>query len=191
MIERIYTYNSCYHHRIGSINIFHCCHVFPWLCARRGCTIICCHFHIYPGRAGFCVFYYCAVLLCAQIIECIMARWSYSFIGTAHYLFIIITIIIIHILRYWSSKMLVRYSVCLRLSQLSQSIIFHTTYGTVLIQLTHFSNGDCENTCTSSFIIIKSEVWPIYHCLGLGYETMVCAVFRSIFLWFWQLWIWG
>ena len=33
------------------------------------------------------------------------------------------------------------------------------------------------------FIIIKSEVWTITHCLGLGRETMVCAVCRSVFLW--------
>ena len=31
-------------------------------------------------------------------------------------------------------------------------------------------------------IIIKSEVWTITHCLGLGYETMVSAVCLSIFL---------
>ena len=30
-------------------------------------------------------------------------------------------------------------------------------------------------------IIIKSEVWTITHCLGLGHETMVYAVCRSIF----------
>ena len=32
-------------------------------------------------------------------------------------------------------------------------------------------------------IIIKSEVWTIPHCLGLGHETMVSAVCLSIFLW--------
>ena len=32
-------------------------------------------------------------------------------------------------------------------------------------------------------IIIKSEVWTITHYLGLGHETMVCAVCLSIFLW--------
>ena len=32
-------------------------------------------------------------------------------------------------------------------------------------------------------IIIKSEVWTITHCLGLGHETIVCAVCLSIFLW--------
>ena len=31
-------------------------------------------------------------------------------------------------------------------------------------------------------IIIKSEVWTITHCLGLGHETMVCAVCLSTFL---------
>ena len=32
-------------------------------------------------------------------------------------------------------------------------------------------------------IIIKSEVWIINHCLGLGHETMVCAVCLTMFLW--------
>ena len=36
-------------------------------------------------------------------------------------------------------------------------------------------------------IIIKSEVWTITHCLGLGHETMVCAVCLSIFLWHHQM----
>ena len=29
-------------------------------------------------------------------------------------------------------------------------------------------------------IIINSEVWTITHCLGLGHETMVCALCLSI-----------
>ena len=32
-------------------------------------------------------------------------------------------------------------------------------------------------------IIIKSEVWTITHCLGLGHATIVCAVCLSVFLW--------
>ena len=32
-------------------------------------------------------------------------------------------------------------------------------------------------------IMIKSKVWTITNCLGLGHETMVCAVCLSIFLW--------
>ena len=37
-------------------------------------------------------------------------------------------------------------------------------------------------------VIIKSEVWTtcIIHCLGLGHQTMVCAVCLSLFL-LWQL----
>ena len=38
-------------------------------------------------------------------------------------------------------------------------------------------------------IIIKSEVWTITHCLGLGHETMVSAVCLSIFLIKLQLYI--
>ena len=32
-------------------------------------------------------------------------------------------------------------------------------------------------------IIIKSEVWTIIHCLGLGHEIMVCTECLSILLW--------
>ena len=31
--------------------------------------------------------------------------------------------------------------------------------------------------------MIKSEVWITNHCLGLGYETMVCAICLTIYLW--------
>ena len=64
------------------------------------------------------------------------------------------------------------------------SIIFQAIYEAVCIQLTHFSSDDCENTCPFfTIIFIKSKVWPIGHCLGLGHETIVCAVCLFIFLW--------
>ena len=34
------------------------------------------------------------------------------------------------------------------------------------------------------FIIIKSEVWSICHCLELGHEKVVCTVCPSMFIWF-------
>ena len=43
----------------------------------------------------------------------------------------------------------------------------------------------CRHIVTTAhyiIIIIKSEVWTITHCLGLGHETMVSAVCLSIFL---------
>ena len=73
-------------------------------------------------------------------------------------------------------KMLVRYVSIKRVSKM-KSIICHVLYGAVYIQLNHFFHDDCENTCTF-IVIIKSEVWPICHCLGFGmqqwYALYVC-----------------
>ena len=46
--------------------------------------------YVYSGKTGFCLFYYCAVLCCTQILEFILAKWSYSFVCTLYYLIIII-----------------------------------------------------------------------------------------------------
>ena len=32
------------------------------------------------------------------------------------------------------------------------------------------------------YILSRLEVWAIFHCLGLGHETMACAVCLLIFL---------
>ena len=89
--SRGYMFNSSYYHyQIGSINFDHCCLIFSWLCAWGGCAIICYRFHIYPEKAGVVFLYHCVVLRFAQIIEYIMARWSYSLVCTLHYLIIII-----------------------------------------------------------------------------------------------------
>ena len=67
------------------------------------------------------------------------------------------------------------------------SVIHYTTCGAVCFQLTHSSCDDWENIYIYIYIlcliiIIKSKVWTITHSLGLGHETMVCAVCLSIFL---------
>ena len=63
------------------------------------------------------------------------------------------------------------------------SVIHYTICGAVCFQSTHFSCDDWENIyILCLIIIIKSEVWTITHCLGLGHETMVSAVCLSIFL---------
>ena len=89
--------------------------------------------------------------------------------------------------RHWTYKMPVRYiwsSVWVRLSIFSplsiiQSIIqyvglcvFSLPTPLVMIERIYI-------LCL--IIIIKSEVWTIIHCLGLGHETMVCAVCLYIF----------
>ena len=87
--------------------------------------------------------------------------------------------------RHWTYKMSVRYnlsSVWVRLSIFSQLFIiqyvglcvFSLPIPFVMIERIYIL---CLIT------IIKSEVWTITHCLGLGHEAMVCAVCLSIFLW--------
>ena len=54
-----------------------------------------------------------------------------------------------------------------------------------MFQFTHFP-CDWENIyiyILYLIIIIKSELWTITHCLGLGHERMVCAVCLSVPLW--------
>ena len=156
---------------------------FPSLCAWGGCTHICCRFHLYPRKAGFCFFYYCAVLRCVQIIGYIMARWSYSFVCTLHHPIIII--MQTYLIRYWTSSMLVRFilwSVCLRLSQFSQ-LSSMPYMGLCVFNLPISLTVTVRIGVLYRTIIIKSEVWPIYHCLWLGHETMRFAVCLSTFLW--------
>ena len=40
--------------------------IFPLLCARGGCGIICCRFHIYAGNAGLFLLLLCSLMLCAN-----------------------------------------------------------------------------------------------------------------------------
>ena len=49
-----FIYSSCYHHhRIGSINLTHCYHIFPWLCAWDVCYIIFGHLlHWHSDKTG-------------------------------------------------------------------------------------------------------------------------------------------
>ena len=86
--------------------------------------------------------------------------------------------------RHWIYKMPVRYnlsSVWVRLSiffQLSITqyvglCVFSLPIPFVMIEIIYI-------LCL--IIIINSEVWTITHCIGLGHETMVCAVCLSIFL---------
>ena len=87
-----YIHSSCYnHHQIGSINLTHCYHIFPWLCAWDICYIIFCPvLHIHSGQTGILF----SLLLCSlwwvQIIGCVLAcRW-YSCVCTLHHLITII-----------------------------------------------------------------------------------------------------
>ena len=86
--------------------------------------------------------------------------------------------------RHWSYKMPVRYdlsSVWVRLSIFSQLSIIQ--YLVLCVFSAPISFVMTEKIYTLFLvIIIKSEVWTITHCLGLGHEIMVCAVCLSTFL---------
>ena len=85
--------------------------------------------------------------------------------------------------RHWTYKMPIRYilwSVWVRLS-----IIF--SYPLYNIRGCVFSVYPFPLWWLSDYIlcliiIIEPEVWTSIHCLGLGHETMVCAVCLSLFL---------
>ena len=84
--------------------------------------------------------------------------------------------------RHWTYKMHVRYnlsSVWVRLSIFSQlSIIQHVGLCVFSLPISFVMIERIYILCL--IIIIKSEVWTITPCLGLGHETMVCAVCLSI-----------
>ena len=86
--------------------------------------------------------------------------------------------------RHWTYKMPVRYnlsSVWVRLSIFSQlSIIQYVGLCVFSLPISFVMIERIYILCI--IIIIKLEVWTIIHCLGLGHETMVCAVCLSIFL---------
>ena len=108
---------SYYHNQIGSIHLFHCCHIFPWLCVKYGCTIVFCHvLHIHPGNTG---------TLLPLLMFSLWYLQMIGYIGRVR-LFADYTISLSSlcrlIWRHWTTKIL-KYmlpSVCLRLRQFSQ-----------------------------------------------------------------------
>ena len=135
-----------------------------------------------PGKPGICFHYRCAVY-----DEC---KYSDTFwLAARTRLFVQYTISLWSlcklIWRHWTYKMPVRYilsTVWVRLSIFSPLstiqyvglYVFSLPISLVMIERIYI---------LCFIIIIKSEVWTITLCLGLGHETMVSAVCLSIFLW--------
>ena len=70
---------------------------------------------------------------------------------------------------------------CVRLSIFSQlSIIHYVGLCVFSLPISFVMIDGIYILC--HIVIIKSEVWTITLCLGLGHETMVCAVCLSLFL---------
>ena len=67
------------------------------------------------------------------------------------------------------------------------SVMNSTIYGAVCFQFNHFPCDDWENIY---FVLLSSsnrKYGLLSICLGLGHETMVCALCLSIFLWAWHV----
>ena len=146
------------------------------------------YIYIYISQESFVSFlYYCAVLWCAQIIKYITAWQSYSLIQTLHYPIIIIMQMY---LKYWTSKMLVRYvlfSVCLRLSELSQLpfmqymelYVFSLPISLVLIvricacMYYMLSSSSSWNWKYEPFALLRARSWnKNMHCMSFIYVLM-------------------
>ena len=175
-------YSSCYyHHQIGSINLSHY-HIFPWLCAWDVCYIIFCQLlHIHSGKTGILF----SLLLCrlwwVRISGYVLVCRSYSFVCTLHHLITIIMQTYLQTVNLYNACQIC-FVECVSKIKHIFSVIHYTIYGAVCFQFTHSLAMIERIYILCLIIIIKSEVWTITHCLGLGHETMVCAVCFSIFL---------
>ena len=133
-----------------------------------------------PGEPEICFHYYCAVY-----DEC---KYSDTFwFADRTRLFVQYTISLASlrevIWRHWTYKMPTRYilsSVWVRLSIFSPlSIIQYVGLYVFSLPISLMMIEGIYKLCR--IITIKSEVWTITHCLGLGLETMVSAVYLARF----------
>ena len=145
------------------------------------CYIIFCYvLHIHSGKTEilfsslFCSFWW------VQIVVYVMACRSYSFVCTLHHRIIIIVQTYLWTLNLWNVCQ-IYFVECVSKIEHILLVIHYSIYGAVCFQFTQFPRDGWENILLCLIIFIKSEVWTIIHCLGLGHETMVCAVCLFIF----------
>ena len=124
------------------------------------------------------------LLLCSlwwvQIIGYVLSWRSYSFVCTLHHLIIIIVQTYLKTLNLPNACQ-IYFVECVSKIRHIPSVIHYTIRAAVCFQFTHFLVMIERIYILCLVIIIKSEVWTITHCLGLGDETMVCAVCLFVF----------
>ena len=116
----------------------------------------------------------CSLVICTWWSDCrivIFAHYTTSLSSSCR-----------RIWKYCTSKILVMStvsSVCLTLSQLSHSVM---QYMGLCVFSLPLSLVMIVKVCVLHvIIIIKSQVWTICHCLGLGHETIICALCLSMY----------
>ena len=126
-----------------------------------------------------------SLLLCSlwwvQIVGYVLACRSYSFVCTVHHLIIIIVQTYRKILNLYNACQ-IYFVECVSEIKHILSDIHYTICGAVCSQFTHFSCDDWENIYTLCYYHHQIGSMNYYPFLGLGHETMVCAVCLSIFL---------
>ena len=176
-----YIHSSCYyHHQIGSINLTHCCHFF------RGClrsllhNILSLIAYTFRENRNFVVIF---------IVQFVMSANNRMHFGLQ----------IVFVCLYITPS---HYHHCANLSEDNELIkcmsdifcpmckikhifpvILYTIYGAICFRFFYqFPLWWLREYTLCLIIIIKSEVWTIIHCLGLGHEGMAYAVCLYIFL---------
>ena len=131
-------------------------------------------------KAVLCSLYCCTVLWCVQIIEYMMARWSYSFVCTLHYFIIIIMRTYLNALHFWITRQVHSLECVLKIKSIL-SIIFHATMGICMFSLPIYRMVIVRINLHYLNNINKSEEWPICHCFWFDHEKMLCAVYFPIY----------
>ena len=131
-----YVYRSCYyHHQIGSVNLSHCYHIFPWSCVWDVCCIIFCHIlHIHSRKTGILFSSLLCSLWWVQIVGYVMACRSYSFVCTLHHLIITIVQTYLQTLNLWNVCQ-IYFVECVSKIEHIHLVVHYSIYGAVCFQL--------------------------------------------------------
>ena len=122
-----------------------------------------------------------------QIVGYVLACRSYSLVCALYHVIIIILQTYLNTLNLLNASQ-IYFVECVSNIKHILSVIHHTIYGAVCFQFSVFPWWWLREYIyiymyiLCLIIITISEVWTIIHCVGLGHETKVCAVWLSIFL---------
>ena len=183
-----YIYSSChYHHQIGSIQLSHCYHIFPWLCVWDVCYIIFCHLlHIRSGKTGDLF----SLLLCSlwwmQIVGYVLPCRSYSFVCILHHLIIAIVQNYLKTLNLQNACRIYCVECVSNIKHILSNIqytIHYTICVAVCFQFTHSPCDDWENiyilSCYHHHQIGSMNYYPLFRVRSWN-NVVRCM---SIFLW--------
>ena len=166
MCSRGYIRNSSYHYnRIGSINLSHYCYIFHGCVPDVAVPSRAVGFMDVSGKLGLFLILLCNFMMHAN------NRIHYGPIRLfALYTTSLLSLLFRRIWMYWNSKILARYIMSSVLLWLGR--FFQTTYKQnmrLFVSCLPFSLMMFGRICVLYFIIIiKSEVWPIWHLVRVG-----------------------